>query len=231
MHNFPKQPKMKILKTILFIAFNAISLFANSQIFDNVGIKVGAGISNQYWDYQKLHYTDLSGWKENKTGFAIYFNAEKEILPYLSIRPEIGYNQKGFKDDTDYADDIVNVENDKVTIHNLSFDVAAKVYPFKKDFYPYVLAGLKGDYQLSFKDVEYEFIGITYNPYTSVIEDYNKFVLSGILGAGICVKDALYLEFEYNPAFTKNLNTDTYVIHDKYFLISLGINLNKLYLL
>ncbi len=226
---------MKIIKALTFLIIAFISVISNSQIIDNFGVTIGAGVSNQYWDYEQAHFTNLSGWKGNKTGLSVYLNAEKEILPYLAIRPGIGYNQKGFTENNEYINfdggNAINLENDKVILHNLSFDISAKVYPFKKSIYPYLLAGLKGDYLLSYRDVEYEFSGISYNVYSSVLDDYNKFVLSGILGVGASIKDALFLEFEYNPAFTKNYKTENIVIHDRCFIISLGLNLNKLYLL
>jgi len=40
----------------------------------------------------------MSGWKKNNIGFVVYLNAEKEFNKHFSLKPEIGYIQKGFRD-------------------------------------------------------------------------------------------------------------------------------------
>lgn len=215
--------------TILFGFILVFDGLANAQIIDKYGLRIGGGFSNHYWDYKNEVLSDLSSWMENKIGLSIYLNAEKELTNYLSIRPEIGYLQKGFKDDiiiTTVEGDEIDTVNTGVILHNLSANIGLKLSPFDFLIRPYLIAGIRGDYMIDYKDFEIEFQGETYGLYKSVIDDFNKFTLSGLIGIGFEYSDLLYLDIEFYPAITKNLDYTGLSIKDRYFGLTIGLNIN-----
>jgi hypothetical protein len=222
---------IKMKKTILLGFILLISGLANAQIIDKYGLRIGGGYSNQYWEYKNDMFSDLSNWKENKLGLSFYLNAEKELTNFLSIRPEIGYIQKGFVDDivfTTAEGEEINTTNKNVIFHNLSGNIGFKIRPIDFIIKPYLIAGLRGDYMIDYKDVEVEVQGVKYELNKSVIDDFNKFTLSGLIGIGFEYKDFLYLDFEFNPAITKNLDETGLSIKDRYFGMTIGLNINTL---
>ena len=83
-------------KTILSGLIIIFCITAKGQLIDNYGLKIGAGLSNQYWKYKNDMFSNLSGWNDNKVGLIGQVYAEKKIGRFLSFRPAIGYIQKGF---------------------------------------------------------------------------------------------------------------------------------------
>ena len=212
-----------ILGLILILTNNA-----HSQFLEHYGLRVGAGLSNQYWDYKI--FPGSSEWKKDKIGLAIFFNAEKKLNKYLSIRPDIGYIQKGFIEDillsSETGEDIGIVNND-VILHDLSLDLSVKLSPFHFKFKPYIIAGLRGDYLFGYKGFQIEQNGVKQDLYKEVLDGFKKFTLGGLIGIGIEYNNLFYLDVEYNPAFTKNLNWTGISIKDRYFGLTLGLNINE----
>jgi len=220
-------------KTLLFGLILIFYATAHGQFFDNYGLRIGAGLSNQYWEYKNEVFSDFSEWKENKLGLITYINAEKNINKYISIRPEIGYIQKGFKEEITFTDEEgfeINTESSIVTLHNLSLNIGGKYTPVDTKIKPFLIVGLRGDYLLGYKDFEVEFEGKTYGLYKSFLDDYEKFVLSGLIGIGIDFNDLVYFDLEYNPALTKNLNEDLLSIKDRFIGMTIGINISEIFI-
>jgi hypothetical protein len=202
---------------------------AHSQIIDHFGLRIGAGLSNQYWDYKR--FPSLSEWKKDKIGLAFYINAEKKLNKYLSVRPEIGYIQKGFTEDinltSETGEDIGILDND-IILHDLSLNIAVKFSPLKSKFKPYIIAGFQGNYLLGYQDLQIEFNGIKQGLYKSILDSLQKFTFGGLIGIGIEYNNLIYLDIEYNPALTKNLDRTGLSIKDRYFGLTLGLNINVL---
>ena len=217
--------KRIILKTTFFGIFLLISRIVSAQFIDNYGLRIGVGISNQYWEYKYDMFSNLSGWKENRLGPIIYLNAEKKIIKYLSIRTEFGYNQKGFKDEIYYINSTLE---DNVILHNLSLNIGGKFTPIDTKLKPYIILGLRVDYLLDYKDFEVDENGEKYRIYHSILDDYKRFVLSGLIGIGLVYHELVYLDIEFNPAITKNLDDSGMSIKDKYFGFTIGLNINNL---
>ncbi len=221
----------QIQKVILFSIILLVGTLVNGQMVDKYGIRIGGGVSNQYWDY-KSH---LSSWKGNKFALSIYINAEKKLNDFLSIRPEIGYLQKGYVDDIEYRGtegEVVNTIDKRVIFHDLSCNIGLKISPFDFAIKPYLIAGFRGDYMVGFRGVEVEYQGQIITPYKDVndiIEGFNKFTLSGLIGVGLEYKDLLYLDIEFNPAITKNFHSTELSIKDRYLGATVGFNINTLY--
>ncbi len=221
------------MKKILLLGFVLLmSGFAQAQIVDKYGMRIGGGFSNQYWKFKSDNIVDLSDWKDDKLSLSVYLNAEKKLTDFLSVRPEIGYLQKGYVEDITFvtaegeplAKDIATNRN--VILHDLSADIGFKISPFNFSLQPYLIVGVRGDYMLDYKGMEIEVNGKTVEV-TEIIKDYNKFTLSGLFGIGVEYQNLLYLDIEFNPALTKNYN-DGLSIKDRYIGATIGLNINTL---
>lgn len=105
----------------------------------------------------------------------------------------------------------------KATLHDLSADIAFKIKPFAWQLRPYLTAGLRGDYRMSYKD------NTLFNP-----DHFNKFTLSGLLGAGLEYKELVYLDFEYDPGISAIFKDNNSIGRDRYFGVSVGMNISTL---
>ena len=59
------------------------------------------------------------------------------------------------------------------------------------------------------------------------VNEYNKMTLDGLLGIGISYNDIFNLDFEYNPALTNNYDNSSMSIKNRYYSLTLGLNINK----
>jgi hypothetical protein len=207
-----------------------VSNLTFSQIVDRYGINIGASYSTQIWDYKLISFdTD----NDYKVGPMAFIQAEKDFGKILAIRTEIGYIQKGFKSQLEltFEDEATAVTiNDNVILHDLALNVGLKIKPLKVDYSPYFLVGFRGDYMIAYRDIEIEeqSSGLKFNMYESTIKEFNKFNVGGLIGLGIAIKELLYLEVEYNPNITRNLNDKSLSIKDNCWGVKLGLNINKL---
>ena len=220
---------MQLIKLLTLIGLSfLISNSANSQIIDNYGVRTGVGISNIYWDFGIY-----PNWAENRAGFSAFFNAEKKINQFLSLRPEFGFIQKG----CDYLiisknEEEVEIDRSyaKIDLHNISLNIGLKVSYFKTKFNPYLIAGLRGEYLLGNSisyDSEHFHTEVT-NFFNGLLSDFNKFSLSGLIGLGCEYNEIIYVDFEFNPALTNNSSNTELKAKSRYYGITLGININKL---
>jgi hypothetical protein len=176
---------------------------------------------------------DTTIWKKDKMGLAVYTTAEIKLNRFLSFRPEIGYIQRGFKENViiTFADSTGGVSTgidseEKATIHNLSIDLSIIIYPFDIKLKPYLLVGMRNDYLLWYKD-QFDFQGKKYDISNSIIKDFNKFILSGLICLGFNYKELVYIELEYNPAITNNFDNSNLRIKERYFGINAGLYINR----
>lgn len=217
-------------RLVLLIALTLIAKLSHSQIIDRYGINIGTSYSTQIWDY-KLVSVDSDN--EYKFGFQAFLQAEKDFGNLLALRTEVGYIQKGFKNNLEltFPDGTsAGTDNENVILHDLALNIGLKIKPLKTNYTPYLLAGLRGDYMISYKDIEFEepASGLKFNMHESTIEEFNKFNLGGLIGLGIDIKGLIYFEIEYNPNFTKNLDEKGLSIKDNCWGAKIGLNINKL---
>ena len=208
-----------------------ICVITNAQIIDSYGIKIGTGLSNQYWKYKNPSFSNLSEWNNYKIGFIGQLYAEKLLGKHLILRPELGYIQKGFKDDNEFImeeEEEIAVKNNKVILHDLSLDMSIKLIPIQKSLKPYIFLGLRGDYLIDYRSVVIEFQGRDHELSTELYDDFNKFTLSCIIGTGISYKDLCFFDFEYNPAITNNFESAGLAIHNRYFSLTVGSSISQL---
>lgn len=220
-----------IRKLVLILVLTIITKISYSQIIDRYGINIGASYSTQIWDY-KLISLDLDN--EYKTGFQVFIQAEKDLGKIMALRTEIGYIQKGFRDDIEFRysnnGPALTKINDNVVLHDIALNIGLKIKPLKADYLsPYIIAGLRADYMFSYKDIEFEEPnGNKINLYKDFIEEFNEFNVGGLIGLGIEWNRLLYFEVEYNPGITKSLNNKNLSIRDNCWGAKIGLNINKL---
>lgn len=219
-------------KRLTFIL--SMVLLANlsySQLIDRYGINIGATYSTQIWDYKLV---PIDSDNEYKFGLQAFLQAEKDFGNILAVRTEFGYLQKGFKNNLTYTfsdGTPATFYNDNVVLHDLALNLALKVKLLKSEISPYLLVGFRGDYMISYKDIEIEepSSGLKFNMYESTIEEFNKFNVGGLIGLGINLKKLFYFEIEYNPNITKNLDNEGLSIRDNCWGAKIGLNINKLF--
>ncbi|MFV0592918.1 MAG: porin family protein [Draconibacterium sp.] len=216
-------------RLVIILALILIARLSYSQVVDRYGINVGTSFSSQVWDY-KLVSVDADN--KYKFGLQAFFQAEKDLGNAFAIRTELGYIQKGFKNDLEllFPDGTsAGTNNDNVIFHDLALSLGLKIKPLKSDYSPYFLVGMRGDYMISYKDIELEepASGLKINLYESLIEDFNKFNFGGLVGLGVDVKGLIYFELEYNPNFTKNLHKAGVSIKDNCWGAKVGFNINQ----
>lgn len=232
---------MRIIRSQLLMVFILlINGLVNAQVVDNYGVRVGIGSATQYWEDTDTRYIpEYSGWQKSKNGFIGQVFAEKYISTHFSLRPSIGYIQKGFtgKDHLAYSEKLVGyyAEDSRIVLHDLSFDFALKYTPVSKKVKPYFIIGLRMDYLMDCRGIiiyyrgEYFQEQIPY-PYYRIDEFTigDKLSYGALIGGGVSYNDLFFLDFEYNPAITKNFERGTISIYDNYFSLTFGINIKKL---
>lgn len=217
-------------RLVLILALTLIAKLSHSQIIDRYGINIGTSYSTQIWDYKSANIDSDHNYK---FGLQAFLQGEKDFGDHFALRTEFGYIQKGFRDNITLtlADGTeASTNNYNMVLHDLALNLGLKVKPPKTDYTPYLLAGLRGDYMISYKDIELEepVSEQELNLYESIIEDFNKFNLGGLIALGIDIKDLLYFEVEYNPNFTKNLDDTRLSVKDNCWGAKIGLNINKL---
>ena len=215
---------MKIYLSLSLGLFLLISTLTKAQFIDNYGFRLGIGLSNQYWNLKGME--DFSDWKTNKTGFIGQFMIEKKINNYIAFRPAIGYTQYGcilhinFNPNDPTAETPLKT-NYNLDLHYLSADLSIKISPLQAKFTPYILLGFRSNYLFNYRD-ELEETDFGF------ISEYNKITLDGLFGVGISYNDFLNLDFEFNPALTKNYDNSFLSIKNRYYSLTLGLNINRL---
>ncbi|MBN2892443.1 MAG: PorT family protein [Bacteroidales bacterium] len=220
-------------KKVLFIWVYLIStaLIANAQLIDNYGFKFSYGVSNQNWSYQNSVLSDLSGWKTNKNSFVFQLFAEKNIGQNFVLNCGLGYLQNGFTEQVDltfYSGETAKIINDKVSFHNLNFDLSLKYKLNQNKVQPYLFTGISSNYLIDYKTAIVEYQGTEYNLDTEIYDGFNKITLGGIIGFGLSYKNKVFAEFEYKPAITNNLNNQNLTIKSRYVGLVIGLNINDI---
>ena len=218
-------------KIFIIILLSIISKFGAAQFFDKYGFSIGTSYSNQLWDHKLISVDNPN--KEYKIGLSVFLSAERKINKQLSIRPEIGYIQKGFKNDmefTSYDGTSLGTSNKSAIFHDFGFNIGLKIAPFNLKFSPYALLGLQCSYMFTYKDIIFveNVSGLEFNVYKDQIDKFNKFNLGGTIGIGLELNNLTYLEFAYNPPLTNSFNDASLRINDNSMELKLGFNINKL---
>lgn len=216
---------------LIIVILSFVSQYVNAQFIDKFGFNIGATYSNQLWDYKS--FTTINPKQDYKTGLSFFISAEKEIIRILSVRSELGYIQKGFKNNIESIGGNrfpQGVGGKNVNFHDVALNLEFKIKPFHFKWSPYALIGLRGDYMISHNDIA------LYGPpyadnsalFKTELDAFNKANLGGLAGIGLEFNERYYLEFEYNPAITSSYNIPGLEIKDNCWDFKLGLNINKL---
>jgi hypothetical protein len=223
------------MKTRLFL-LTIITLSTSclhAQYIDNYGVNLGLTCTNQLWKYNVVGNISGSQNKEFKPGLELFFMADKELNNKFLVRSELGYIMKGFRNNINVtvATGVpADFEHKDVILNDLALDLGIQYRPFVFRVIPYAIAGLRGDYMVSYRDARYTDpnTGIEYSMYKSYLDEARKFNLGGLIGLGIKFNTNLYFEAYYNPSFTRSQNTSTLKTRDNCFEFRAGFNFNRL---
>ena len=115
-------------KSLMIVALLLlISRFGSAQLIDKYGFNIGMTYSNQFWDYKLISIDNPN--KDYKLGLAVFLSAEKKISKVFSLRPEIGYIQKGFKNNVEMTSSdgtSAGVNKKNVIFHDLGLNFGLK---------------------------------------------------------------------------------------------------------
>jgi opacity protein-like surface antigen len=211
--------KMRYLFFVTFFLFNSIN--STAQIKFDYGFKLGAGISNQSWDYQADVDLDF----DNKIGISPRAFVNFLELPFFQMQAELGYLQKGFEDKVPVTTaaqpqgtgNFITVNN---RLNYFLFSILAKFQYETAILSPYIIAGPQLNILLS-KDIEKGWENV-----------FDKFVETNIdlsIGVGAELKNLLpitiLLEYRYERDFIDNFDSPTITIKNYSHVFLLGINL------
>lgn len=215
--------KALFLTLAFFFTFN----LCNAQILNNVGIKVGAGLTNQNWEYGNGHEAEFL----NRYGFSMGLSLEfLKTDNGLSLVTDLGYIQKGAINEIELTTE-GNPEGSGVLAEFdnrfdfLTFSASVKYQLAFGDLHPYVFAGPRIDYYMGYTselDLDFE----------SLEEDINKLVFGLHYGLGVSYDlgdFGLLLEFAHQPDFMRFVDVEPsdenvgLEITNRAFLLSLGL--------
>jgi opacity protein-like surface antigen len=207
---------MKLILISLFISITAINI--NAQILSNYGIKLGADITNQSWDYKNSGNVK---W-DNITTVSPRIFAEINLSP-IQIEGELGYSRKGFETSIPVTT-VTNPDGTgesymiKNQLNYLNFSLAGKYSYAMGVFAPYVIAGPQLNLLINKNTDKYMNI---------IFDNYKKYNVGVSLGLGTEVKGllpvALLIEYRYETDFINNYNTDDVNIKNYSHVVLLGV--------
>lgn len=236
-----KYVKMKFhlltVRFLVIIILLPLTYQASSQSY-NYGLKVGVGSFNQNWEFDNLPF---SGWKKDKTGITAYIFGELNHSNHFGTKLEFGYLKKGYYNDLSFeAPDGTIYDDNSFTVDFNTFylGLSERITFFKSKLRPYIKIGVnlqlipKGEIENRYlivvdKTGQLLWYGGQYTYSTNV--NWNNLTLNANLGLGLTYNDFLFIEFEYSPAITPLLNIDYVKVQDRYFGLSVGLNINRLY--
>ncbi len=142
--------KKSILLTIIIaLVFN---MGIRSQIIKDIGIKSGLSLSQQTWSAKSI---DFERKKDYRMGLNFALNLEWFDNKYFTLITDIGYIQKGCKEEIMITSES-SPETGPLKTYDTRFDYIyfspqIKVRKEFKRIIPYIFVGPRIDYQLSYK--------------------------------------------------------------------------------
>jgi opacity protein-like surface antigen len=189
------------MKSILIISLILVLSFsAESQILTNYGVKFGAAISNQTWDYGAGFNLN----NDKKVGISPRLFADFFNWPIVQVEAEFGFTRRGFTDEIpittaespDGTGQYMNINN---SLDYLSISVLGKIRFEAGKLSPYVIAGPQINYLIN-KNVS--------NGWDIAFDQFRKTNLGLSVGAGTELNDllpfTLLLEYRYERDFMDN---------------------------
>lgn len=188
---------------LIFILFLSVPLMAQLSY----GVKAGLTSSNQTWEFTPRFAK--TGETTARSSINLGLFAEYSDDKYVSVLAELNYRQKGANIKMEYTgrDTSGTIIVPKDLEHKLAYmnvSLLGKVRYQVGIFSPYLLAGLKTDYQISNKldDIDLGHIA----------EDATKQIWGAVIGAGFEIKNFLPVgilaevryEFDFNKLYVED---------------------------
>jgi hypothetical protein len=214
---------------LIIILTLLISMDGIAQLMDKYGLNIGATFSNQKWTQDDFHLFHFDSHKMGyKTGLSVFFSAEKNLNKVISFRPELGYIQKGFKNNTNILSFSREQPKGNVVFHEFGFNFGLKIKPFHYKWSPYTFIGSRFDYMLAYSDIVTKDLktGEPVHIYKTLIDELTKLGIGALISIGIEKNDLFYIELEYNPEL--NRSRSPIKMTDNCLAIKLGLNINKM---
>lgn len=208
-------------KNLFILALFFFSISSYAQVINTIGIKSGMAITNQN--------EELGGYRMNstiRTGFYGGISLEMFKSRYFSFTTDLGYIQKGKKDQWEIStpDQPEGTGKFKTMDHRFDFLTLTPAAKFRKSwgkFAPYIFAGPRLDYYLGYKsETDYSQLKT------------NDFIFGLSYGLGLeytCHQLIFSLEGTHQPDFTRFVNqnasdkTMDHTILNRAFLFTLGL--------
>ena len=213
---------------ILFSCFALISSysFCNAQLFDKYGLITYANIGTQLVTNPEIPSDGTFAW-DYMLGWGAGIYGSYELNNKISIRSQLNYLQKGFRDTYQTLDQSGQLiyETPINRLHYFSLDGLIQYKLNKKNHSPYLLVGIRSDFLL--KASTDQIIG---NPQgTQFIEnqDFNRIVLSGVTELGIQLSEVIFIEGGINFDITPSLLQSDARLKGWLYMLSVGFNLRK----
>ncbi len=208
------------MKKSILILLLLISIPLMAQM--NYGVKAGLTSSNQTWEYTPKFAKSGETTPRSTLNLGIF--AEYSDDKYVSVLAEINYRQKGANIKMEYTgrDTSGTIIVPKDLEHKLAYlnvSLLGRVRYQVGFFAPYILGGVKTDYQISNKldDIDLGHIA----------EDATKQIWGAVIGAGFEIKDILPLvllaEVRYEFDFNKLYVEDTFQFKSDTIEFRIGI--------
>jgi hypothetical protein len=154
---------------------------------------------------------------------------------------EFGYLRKGYYNDLTFEghDGTIYYNSNRYTDNFNTFylGLSERITFFNSKIRPYLKIGINlqlipknelENHSLLVIDKTGEILWIG-GPYSYENLDWNNFTLNANVGFGLTYNEILFIEFEYSPAITPLLNTNHIKVHDRYFGLSIGVNINRIF--
>lgn len=133
-------------KFYLVFCFILIGTAANAQFINSYGIKLGMGITNHTWQSKSFDFD--FGW-DNNTGISARAFADFLNFSYFNIEGEIGYSQKGARQElftVGIGRPETKVRDIETRLHYMSAALMVKGKFNSGIFTPYLIAGPQLNY-------------------------------------------------------------------------------------
>ncbi len=175
--------------------------FTHAQLIRGYGLKLGATISNQYWEYSPSSRFEMEF--ENRVGFNVGLFAEFFNIPTFSIVTEVNYVQKGMKKEVVIRTVFQPEGNGEYATWDTRIDYLnlSSLGKIRLDFdiiRPYIVIGPKFDINIKYKS--------TLGTAESIEESYNNNRVGYKMGIGTEIQLTsfnLLLEILYDSDFNE----------------------------
>jgi hypothetical protein len=212
-------------RILLALILLFIITYSKGQLVKSIGLKGGVSIANQKWEVDGKYNSDDG--RVNKTGFNLALTADFLKSKYFKFASDVTYCEKGHRIKLLYTTPELP-EGDgsyiyfKEKANYLSLSVDAKPCFQIKNFIPYLVIGVRMDYQVSYN---------SYTSYRDIV--YIKKSVFGInYGCGLeykINKIGILLEFKHHKDLTPisdktiTMTSERLKIFNKATLLSAGI--------